>query len=645
MAKFIWRPSAPLVEASNVKRFMDKHGIAGERELWQRSVADIRWFWREVLDEVGIDWYRPYDQVLDDSGGIEWSRWFAGGQTNIVLNCLDRHVEAGRGDRTAIIAEADDGTIRRVSYGELNAEVSRLASLMRGLGVEVGDRVGIYMPMVPEVVVAMFACFKAGAVAIPIFSGFGAGALAARLDDAEAKLLLTADGSFRRGKPVRIKDTADEAVEQVPSLKHQVVLERAGLDVAWTPGRDLRWSEALAEQPAEAETARLEAEAPALILYTSGTTGRPKGTVHTHAGCLAQMGKELTFAFDLKGDRDVFFWVTDIGWMMGPWEMIGVQIQGGTYLLLEGVPNYPTPARLWEMLERHRVTTLGISPTAIRVLKAAGDEWVERHDLSSLRLLGSTGEPWDPDSYMWYFDKVGGGRCPVINISGGTEIVGCLLSPLPTTPLKPCSLGIEALGMDVDVFDEEGRPIVGGIGHLVCKQPAPSMTKGFWNDPDRYIETYFSRWPGVWYHGDWAQRDEDGLFFLHGRSDDTIKVAGKRTGPAEIEGALVEHEAVVEAAAIGVPDEIKGEAVVCFVAIKAERGETEELRAELSEQVVAKLGKTLRPRAIRFVDVLPKTRSGKVLRGMIRRKYLGKDIGDTASVENPEAVERIGEAR
>lgn len=645
MSEFIWKPTAEYIDNSNIKRFMDRHGISDYRELWQRSVEDIRWFWDEVVKDIGLAWYEPYDEVLDDSKGIEWARWFVGGKTNIVLNCIDRHLEAGLGERKAIIAEADDGSVREITYAELGAEVSQLASLMRDLGIEVGDRVGIYMPMVPEVVVAMFACFKVGAVAIPVFSGFGAEALATRLDDAETKLLLTADGSFRRNKPVHIKDSADQAVAKVPSLKHQLVLKRANLEVDWVEGRDLWWKETLAKYPTDAETVQLDSEAPCLILYTSGTTGKPKGTVHTHAGCLAQMGKELFYAFDLKGDSDVFFWVTDIGWMMGPWEMIGVQLQGGTYALLEGVPNYPTPGRLWEMIERHEITTLGISPTAIRVLKAAGDEWAEKCDMSRLRLLGSTGEPWDPDSYSWFFEKVGGGRCPIINISGGTEIVGCLLSPLPITPLKPCSLGIQALGMDIDVFDEEGNSIVGGIGHLVCKQPGPSMTKGFWNDPDRYIETYFSRFKGVWYHGDWAQQDEDGLFFLHGRSDDTIKVAGKRTGPAEIEGAMNKHEAAVEVAAVGVPDEIKGEAVVCFVAIKAGIEETEELRAELSDQVVASLGKTLRPKSVLFVDVLPKTRSGKVLRGMIRRKFLGRDVGDTSSVENPEAVDKIGEAR
>jgi acetyl-CoA synthetase len=358
---------------------------------------------------------------------------------------------------------------------------------------------------------------------------------------------------------------------------------------------------------------------------------------------MAQMAKEIGYYFDLQPE-DLFFWVTDIGWMMGPWEIIGVQFFGGAYVIFEGAPNHPRPDRLWDMVERHRVTTLGISPTAIRMFMTHGDKWPERHNLSSLRILGSTGEPWDPDSYMWYFRVIGGGRCPIINISGGTEIVGCLLSPMPITSLKPCTLRGPGLGMDIDVFDDQGRPLRGGIGHLVCKKPAPSMTKGFLNDPQRYMETYFSRWPHVWYHGDWAEVDEDGFWFLHGRSDDTIKIAGKRTGPAEVEAALIEHPAVSEAAAIGVPHDIKGEAIVCFAVLKPGFQPTEKLRNELKAQVVKHLGKTLRPKEIKFVSALPKTRSAKIVRGVIRRKYLGQEVGDVASVENPEAIEAISRA-
>jgi len=636
MSDFIWSPPPETVAAANVTRFMRAHGIATREELHRRSVADVSWFWDAALKDLGIEWYAPYRQVLDRSKGIEWASWFLGGKINIVHNCIDRHV----GPKTALIWEGDDGATRTLTYVELDAMIGRLANWMRTQGIKPGDAVGIYMPMVPEIVAAFFACLKVGAVVVPVFSAFAAPALAVRLADAEAKVLFTADGVSRRGKKAPLKPEADAAVAQVPSIKHVVVFERLGIDVPMTPGRDVRWNDIAA---GEAPTERLDAEAPSMILYTSGTTGKPKGTVHTHAGALAQMAKELGYAFDVKRN-DVFFWVTDIGWMMGPWELIGVLAYGATVVLFEGAPNYPNPDRLWEIVERHRVTHLGISPTAIRLLKTTGPEWAAKRDLTSLRILGSTGEPWDPDSYLWYFEHVGKKRCPVINISGGTEIVGCLLSPLPIMPLKPCSLGGPGLGMDVDVFDDDGKSIRGGIGHLVCKQPAPSMTKGFLKDPQRYLETYFSKWPGVWYHGDWAKVDEDGHWFLYGRSDDTIKVAGKRTGPAEVEAALIEHPAVAEAAAIGVPHEIKGEAVVCFVVLKPGREPSEPLRAELSDQVVKHLGKTLKPEALKFVKLLPKTRSAKIVRGAIRKKYLGQPVGDVASVENPDALEEIARA-
>ncbi|RME24998.1 MAG: AMP-dependent synthetase, partial [Deltaproteobacteria bacterium] len=409
-------------------------------------------------------------------------------------------------------------------------------------------------------------------------------------------------------------------------------------------GRDLLWSESVPGQPDEFECEQMDSEEVAMILYSSGTTGKPKGTVHTHGGATAQIVKELGYAFDVKpGDR--FFWVTDIGWMMGPWQIIGVQHYGATHMIFEGAPNHPEPDRVWQMVERHKLTHLGVSPTLIRLLMREGDNWVDKHDLSSLRITGSTGETWDPESYMWFFEKVGKRRLPIINISGGTEMVGCLLSPLPITELKPCTLRGPGLGMDIDVFDDDGKPVRGKVGHLVCKKPAPSFTRGFLKDPQRYIETYFSRWPEVWYHGDFASIDEDGFWFLHGRSDDTIKVAGKRTGPAEIEAALIEHPAVSEAAAIGVPHELKGQVPVCFVVLAPGYRPDEKLRQELVEQVVKFHGKTLRPQEVRFVEVLPKTRSAKIVRKVIRKVYLGEsDIGDTSSIENPDAIEKIRQA-
>ena len=643
MSEIIWRPYGDYISKANIKRFMERHGIPDYETLIRRSTEEIEWFWDAALKDLGVEWYRPYEKVMDRSGGLPWTRWFLGGRINIVHNCIDRHLRDGRGDNLAVIWEGDAGEVRKLTYRELNEEVCRAANALKSLGVGRGDTVGIYMPMVPEIVVAFFASLKIGAVVIPVFSGFGAGALATRLEDAAAKVLFTADGSERRGKLIRIKEEADRAVARVPALRHVITLRRYDMEVPWEEGRDIAWEELMEDQPTECPTEQMEAEDYAMIIYTSGTTGRPKGTVHTHAGCLAQMAKELGYYFDLK-EADRFFWLTDIGWMMGPWEMIGVGHFGAAYLIFEGAPDYPKPDRLWEMVERHRLTTLGISPTAVRLLMSYGDEWVERHPMPTLRLLGSTGEPWDPESYMWFFEKVGRSRCPIINISGGTEIVGCLLSPLPITELKPCTLRGPGLGMDVDVFDDEGRPIRGGIGHLVCKKPAPSMTKGFLNDPQRYLETYFSRWPGVWYHGDWAKVDEDGFWFLYGRSDDTIKVAGKRTGPAEIEAALMEHPAVAEAAAIGVPDAIKGEAVVCFVVLAPGTPRSEELREELKGRVVEHLGKTLKPKDVKFVRALPKTRSGKIVRGVIKRKHLGEEVEDLTAVENPEAVEEIARA-
>jgi acetyl-CoA synthetase len=410
-------------------------------------------------------------------------------------------------------------------------------------------------------------------------------------------------------------------------------------------GRDRFFDEELAAQREPAATQPMPALAPVLMLFTSGTTGKPKGTVHTHAGCLAQMGKEILYNFDLK-PSDVFFWFSDIGWMMGPWEIIGCFMHGGTIVIFEGAPDYPEPDRLWRSVELHGVTTLGISPTAVRMLMRAGDAWVQRHAMPSLRALGSTGEPWDPESYGWYFERVGKRRCPVINISGGTDIVGCFLAPLPIMPLKAASLQSRGLGMDVDVFDEQGRSVVGEVGYLVCKQPAPSMTRSLWNNDQKYLETYWSRFPEVWNHGDWAKVDRDGHWFLFGRADDTMKIAGRRVGPGEIEAALIEHPAVSEAAAVGVPDPLKGTEVVCFVVLHTGHEESEALRAEHLACVVAALGKVDPPQAVLFVDDLPKTRSAKILRRLVQRRYLGEaELGDLSSVNNPDALEAIGRAR
>ena len=642
----VWRPTQEEIRRTRVWHLMQRVGAKDFDELHRWSVEDIARFWDVVVDDLGLSWFTPYEKTVDRSRGFPWTSWFVGGRTNIVLNCLDRHVAAGRGDAIALRAEGDKGDTRTITYGALRDDVGRMARVLRSLGVGIGDHVGIYMPMVPEVVTALFACFQVGAVAIPIFSAFGADALAVRLEDASAVVLFTADGGFRRGKSVPIKAHADRAVAGVSTLRHQIVLRHTDQDdVSMTDGRDLWWQDVLEGIEPDTHTEVLPSEAPAMVLYTSGTTGKPKGTVHTHAGCLAQMNKELGYAFDVKpGDR--FFWLTDIGWMMGPWEMIGVTSLGASLLIFEGAPNWPNPDRLFEIVARHRLTHLGIAPTAIRLLRQAGDDLAEGHDLSSLRIIGSTGEPWDPESWTWCFEHVGGKRCPIINISGGTELVGCHLSPLPITALKSCTLRGPGLGMDVDVFDDEGRPIREGIGHLVLKQPAPSLTKSFLGDDARYLATYFERFGDqIWYHGDWAFIDADGFWFLHGRSDDTINVAGKRVGPAEVEAAIVEHPHASEAATIGIPDALKGEALMVFVVLRPGTEESERLRSELFDAAISRLGKTLKPKDIRFVDALPKTRSAKIVRGLIKKRWLGEPLGDMASVANPEAVHAIASSR
>ncbi len=644
MKDIIWRPLPGVVERSNIHRFMLTHGIKDYDELVTRSVDDIEWFWDAVMKDLGIEWYRPYKKVMDTSKGIQWTRWFADGKINIVHNCLDRHINTSRAKGIACIWEGDDGEVRKVTYRRLFKEVNRLANALRDIGIKKGDTVGIYMPMTPEIVSAMYAILKIGAICIPIFSGFAGSAVSSRLKNAGAKALFTADGSLRRNKTIEIKKEADKAVKDVPSIKHVIVLRRLNIDVPWEEKRDIWYHEFIKGKGEKSPTEQTESEDYSLLLYTSGTTGRPKGSVHTHGGCMAQICKELAYYFDVKPE-DKFFWLTDIGWMMGPWMIIGVHSFGGTILIFEGAPDYPAPDRLWDMIERHKITIFGISPTAIRMLMRSGEEWVHRHDMTSLRILGSTGEAWDDESYMWFFEKIGRRKLPIINISGGTEIVGCFLSPLPITPLKPCTLRGPGLGMDVDVFDEDGNPVRGVMGHLVCKKPAPSMTRGFWNDRKRYIETYWSRWKDIWFHGDWAKVDKDGYWSLHGRSDDTIKVAGRRTGPAEIESALIEHLAVSEAAAVGVPHGTRGEDIVCFVVLKGGFDPDEGLREELKRQVVKTLGKTFRPGDMRFVSALPKTRSAKIVRRVIRAKYMGEeDLGDLSSIENPSAIDEIGKA-
>jgi len=603
----IWEPSREFIERTNVWRFMRRLGFSDREAFLAFTRNEPERFWNEMMREMGVEWFEPYQQVLDLSRGPEWAQWFAGGRLNIAHNCLDRWADSGR---IACLWEAENGASREVTFREVRNEANRVANGLISMGLQAGDRVALCLPMVPEILSILYGCFKAGLTVVPIFAGFGEGAIATRLEDSRARVVFTATHLERRGKRLPL-------AEKIPAGMRTVMAGEGPL---------------FADQSPEARTLSLDSETRAFILYTSGTTGKPKGAVHTHAGCLAQMGKEIWLAFDHRTD-DRFFWLSDIGWMMGPWSILGNHLFGGTIFMYDGAPDFPTPMRLWEMIERHGITTFGVSPTAIRVLMKA--ETVPP-PMSSLRLLGSTGEPWDEASWLWFFERVGHRRCPIINISGGTEIVGCFLFPLPIQSLKPCTLGGPAPGMAAEVVDENGVPVRGRKGYLVCTAPSPSMTRGIWNDPGRYLEAYWSRFPGWWYHGDWASVDEDGHWMLHGRADESMNVAGRKVGPAEVEDAMMQHPGVAEAAVIGVPDEVKGEAIVGYAVARPGVGLD---GGAVCATVARVMGPMFRPREVLVVHELPKTQSGKIVRRLIRRQYLGEPLGDISTVANPGALD------
>ncbi len=633
-------PSRETLDRSNVTAFMRKHSIPTYEALVERSVTDLEWFWSAVEQELGVEWFSPYSNVLDESKGPQWPRWFVGGQLNLGHNLLDRWLKAGRGSNPAVIFEREDGRAGRWSYRDLGDETNRLCRLLRGLGVKKGDAVAVYMPMVPETVAAVIALAKMGAVFIPLFSGYGADAVAKRLNDCKAKVLLTADGFRRRGALVEMKRAADAAVESSPTVKHVVMLRLEHCEVPWNKSRDVDWKIGLCPFEATFDALPVDSEHPFMIIYTSGTTGKPKGAVHVHGGFLVKIAQEVLHQGDYH-DGDVLHWVTDMGWIMGPWEVVGTLALGGTILLYDGAVDYPGPDRLWSLVERHKVTFLGVSPTLIRALQKSGDEPVLKHDLRSLRAIGSTGETWNPVPWMWCFEKVGGGRCPIINLSGGTEVGACFLSALTIMPLEPCTLGGPALGMAVDVVDEAGKPVREQVGELVCRRPWPSQTRGLFEAPERYLEAYWSRFPGVWFHGDFASVDRNGYWFLHGRSDDTIKIAGKRLGPTEVESIVTSHPAVSECAAVGIPDEAKGEVLWVFAILRPGHPGTDAVRAEIVLRVERDLGKAFRPAQVKFVKELPKTRNAKILRRAIRAAVSGGEPGDLSGLENPRSLDEI----
>ncbi len=647
-----WRPSPAQLDEARLAEFVRRAGAADLDNLQLRAVDDPGWFWSSAADDIGVHWQRRPTTILDLAGGPARARWWGGGAFNHAVASTEPWA-ASRPGQPALAWEGEDRAIRRYTWLELDRAVRGAARHLAGLGIGPGSRVGIFLPMLPETVIAVLALGRLEAVFSPIFSGYAAPAVAARLAAFEATHLITADGFLRRGVVVGLKAIADEAVALAPTVERVIVVQRlAAAPLDLDPARETAWDATwqagtgdAAEDGATGTLGSTDPERPYMVIYTSGTTGRPKGTVHVHGGFPIKAAQDLAHTFDLRAG-DTLCWFTDLGWMMGPWAISGALMLGAQLVIYEGAPDWPDPGRLWDLVAGHRISHMGISPTLIRALRVHGEEPVRAHDRSSLRVLGSTGEPWNPDPWQWLFNVVGDGRLPIVNYSGGTEVSGGIVGCNLLRPIRSTSFNGPCIGMAADIVDAAGRPIRGSVGELAIRQPWPGMTRGFWAEPDdeRYLETYWRQVPGLWVHGDFAATDADGYWYIHGRSDDTLKVAGKRVGPAEVEACAVAHPAVMAAAAIGVPDPLKGEAIVVLCVPRPGTAWDPAIAHEVSERVVHELGKPVRPRAIVAVGDLPRTRSGKVMRRVARAAYLGLDPGDLSALENPAALEAISAA-
>ena len=635
----VFPPPAEFASHARVKS-LDEY-----RRLYAQAAADPLAFWSEQAGT--LDWFTPFTRILEENP--PFVKWFGGGQLNLSHNCLDRHL-ASRGDKIAIRWEGEPGPhdVRTLTYRELHAEVCRAANALKSLGVRAGDRVAIYLPMIPELAISLLACARIGATHSVIFGGFSADSIRDRVNDAGCKLIITGDGGFRRGSIIALKENVDRAVEQCPTIEKVLVVERAKNKIEMKAGRDVAWHTLVAAQSSECAAEPLDAEHPLFILYTSGTTGKPKGVVHSTGGYAVFAAYTSKLVFDLR-DEDVYWCTADIGWVTGhSYVIYGLLMNGATTLMYEGAPDFPDKERFWSIIERYKVSIFYTAPTAIRAFMRWGDEYPAKHDLSSLRLIGTVGEPINPEAWMWYRKQIGGDRCPIVDTWWQTETGGIMISPLPgATPTKPGSCTLPLPGIEVDVVDKRGRSCADNEGgYLVIKRPWPSMLRTVWGDPDRYVKNYFSdiQIDGrpVYFAGDGARRDKDGYFWVMGRVDDVLNVAGHRLGTAEIESALVAHPDVAEAAVVGRPDELKGQAVVAFVTLKSGRTKSEEAKKALAAHVVKEIGAIARPEEIRFTDALPKTRSGKIMRRLLREVAAGQGVhGDVTTLEDVNVLNRL----
>lgn len=616
-------------------------------QLASKADIDPVWLMEQVFEFCDVRFYRRYDRMLDVSRGQPWARWCVGGTTNIVLNCIDKHRGTPAWEQTFLVWEGEDKREQRsLTYREFDREIGQLAQALRDLGIGKGDVVALYMPNLPETFVAFFAVLKLGAILMPLFSGFGPSPIRTRLNHCEAKAVITVSGTWRRGTPAPLKSVLDVALESSPTVQHVIVVGRDGLEIE-TPmrkGRDHWWIDVVAGKDGAVETAEMQADDPALLLYTSGTTGEPKGCVWTHISFIGSMvTRDLTICGDFK-PSDRFFFLSDMGWMVGAMCACVPSYAGGSLLVAEGTPDFPETGRFWRLVQDHRVTYLGVSPTIVRGLMRYGPEEVERYDFSGLRITVSGGEAWTAAPWQWFFEHVCKKKIPIINISGGTEVGGCILTGTPNDPMNPGSFSRPALGVGADIVDMNGESLPAGeVGELVLRRSSIGLTKSLWKADKRYIESYWSTLPGLWVHGDFAMRGEDGLYYILGRSDDTIKISGKRTGPAELEGILIDTGKVSEAAVFGIPHPVKGSAIVCACVPMPGVGDERAIASELSSAIVKNMGASYRPERILFVDDLPRTRNMKIMRRVLRAVFENRNPGDLSALANPEAVEKLRE--
>ncbi len=641
----MFHPAPDIQRSSTLAAFLKDCGAGSYEDLARRADTEPDWFWARMIDHAGIRFSRPYMQLRDISQGPDSIRWAIGGALNLTDTCLDARIAQGLADKIAIDWVGEDASRRRWTYAELAAEAARVASALAARGVTPGERVAIYMPMIPEIAAALLGIARLGAVAVPLFSGFAPHAVVSRLNDAGAVAVLTADATPRRGKPIWMEAMLAEALQEAPSVHTVISLRRFGGAVA-DPGRDLDWQQTVGEADPAHPAHPVEADAPLLIAYTSGTTGRPKGVVHTHLGVQAKAAADFLLCLDLKRD-DRHLWMTDMGWVMGPLTLLSVLLSGATLVLAEGAPSMPgDPFRLLRIAADMKVTHLGIAPTLVRQFMTHDPAPLAGYDLSALRIVAATGEPWTDDAWLWHLDHVCRRRAVPLNISGGTELFGAILTSTVLHELKPGGFSAAALGVGAKVLREDGSEAAPGeVGELVVTQPPLGLTPAIWGDRERYLETYWSTFPGVWRHGDWVRRDPDGTWYILGRSDDTLNIAGKRIGPPEIEAALTETREVVDAAAIAAPDPIKGVAVVCICVAAPGVTPDAALVERLKDRVGEVVSKPFRPREIHFVEALPKTRSMKTMRRIVRAAFLGEDPGDLSSISNPETMQPIAELR